>query len=114
APIDSNSRSLAKSFWEDSDIHGSDGLSCALLLSREWLIGKDRAVLLRQAVASAAMNGRITFVDAVQQPDYARSVRRNVRPILFPAPSLEYRALAERLVQVSTQKHVLDFPAIVR
>ena len=59
------------------------------------------------------MNGRITFVDAVQQPDYVRSVRRNVRPIFFPAPSPEHRALAERLLQDSTQKHVLDFPAIV-
>src|SRR5437588_1423134 len=113
ALIDSDPPSLAKSFWEDSDIHGFGRLSCALLLSREWLIGKDRAVSLRQEVASEAVSGRIASVDAAQQPGYVRSMRGNIRPVFFPAPSADNRALAERLLQDATQKHVLDFPAIV-
>ena len=111
--IDSDPPSLAKSFWEHSDIHGFGRLSCALLLSREWLIGKDRAVSLRQEVASEVISGRIASVDAAQQPGYVRSMRRNIRPVFFPAPLPEHRALAEQLLQDATQKHVLDFPAIV-
>jgi phosphatidylglycerophosphate synthase len=111
--IDSDPPSVVKPFWEDSDIDDSDRLSCALLLSREWLIGKDPAVSLRQEVASDALSGRIASVDAAQQPVYVRSLRGNIRPVFFPAPLPERRALAERLLQDATQKHVLDFPAII-
>ena len=113
ALIDSDPPSLVKSFSEDSGIHGLDRLPCALLLSRKWLTGKDRPVLLRKAVASEAINGGIALVDAAEQPPYVRSLRRNVRPVFFAAPLLERRALAERLLQDATQKHVLDFPAII-
>jgi len=113
ALIDSNPPSLVKSFSEDAIIHGVDRLPCALLLSRNWLIGRDRAVLLRQAVASEAMSGGLALVDAAQQPVYVRNLRGNVRPVFFPAPLPEWRALAERLLQDATQKHVLDFPAII-
>ena len=54
ALIDSDPPSLAKSFWEDSDIHGFGRLSSALLLSREWLIGKDRS---RFAQARSCLGG---------------------------------------------------------
>jgi phosphatidylglycerophosphate synthase len=113
ALIDSDPPSLAKPFWEDSNIHGFGRLSCAFLLSREWLTGRDRAVSLRQEVASEAASGRIASIDAAQQPGYIRSMRRNVRPVFFPAPSPAYRAPAERLLQDATQKHLLDFPAII-
>src|SRR5262249_11496441 len=113
ALIDSDPPSLVKSFSEDSGVHGLDRLPCALLLSRKWLIEKDRAVLLRQAVASEAMRGGIALVDAAQQPAYVRTLRRNIRPVFFPAPLPERRACAERLLQDATQKHVLDFPAII-
>jgi phosphatidylglycerophosphate synthase len=111
--IDSDPPSVVKPFWEDSNIDHSDRLSCALLLSREWLIGKNRAGLLRQEVASAVVSGRIASVDAAQQPGYIQSMRRNIRPVFFPAPLPEHRALAERLLRDATQKHVLDFPAII-
>jgi len=111
--IDPDPPSVVKPFWEDSDIDDSDRLSCALLLSRDWLIGKDPAVSLRQEVASDALSGRIASVDAAQQPVYVRSLRGNIRPVFFPAPLPERRALAERLLQDATQKHVLDFPAII-
>jgi len=111
--IDSDPPSVVKPFWDDSDIHDSDRLSCALLLSREWLIGKDRAALLRQEVASAAVSGRIASVDAAQQLGYVRTMRRNIRPVFFPAPLPGHRAAAERFLRDATQKHVLDFPAII-
>ena len=113
ALIDSDPPSFAEPFWEDSDIHSFGRLSYAFLLSREWLIGKDRAVSLRQEVASEAVSGRMASVDAAQQPGYVQSMRRNIRPVFFPAPLPEHRPLAERLLQDATQKHLLDFPAIV-
>lgn len=88
-------------------------LPCALVLSREWLAGKDRAVSLRQEVASDALSGRIASIDAAQQPGYVRSLRRSIRPVFFPAPLPEHRALAERLLRDTTQKYILDFPAII-
>ena len=111
--IDANPPSLTKAIWEHSDIHDFDRLSCAMLLSREWLIGRDRVVSLRQEVISEAVSGGIASLDAAQQPDYVRSMRRNIRPVFFPAPSPENRDLAERLLLDATQKHVLDFPAII-
>ena len=111
--IDSDPPSLTKAFWENSDTHSFGRLSCVFLLSRGWLIGKDPAVSLRQEVASEAMSCRIVSVDAARQPGYIPSMRRNIRPVFFPAPSPEHRALAERLLRDATQKHVLDFPAII-
>jgi len=92
--IDSDPPSLAKSFWETSDIHGFGRLPCALLLSREWLIGKDRAISLRQEAASEVISGRIASVDAAQQPGYVRRRRRTIRPGFLPAPLPEPRAAA--------------------
>jgi phosphatidylglycerophosphate synthase len=112
ALIDSDPPSFTRSFWEDSDIDGFDRLSCALLLSREWLIGKDHAVSFGQEVAAEAVSGRIASLDAAQQPSYVRSMRRNVRPVFFPAASPEHRALAERLLQDATQNGTLDIPAL--
>jgi hypothetical protein len=40
-------------------------------------------------------------------------MRRSVRPVFFPAPSLKRRPLAERLLRDATQKGALDFPALV-
>src|SRR2546421_8224075 len=113
ALMDSNPPSIIAPLLENSDAHSVGRLLCALLLSREWLIGKDRAVSLRQEVASDALSGRIASVDAAQQPGYVRSMRRNIRPVFFPAPLPEHRALAEGLLRDATQKHVLDFPAII-
>src|SRR6476646_2209930 len=58
------------------------------------------------------MAGRIARVDAARQQAYVGSMRRSVRPVFFPAPSLERRPLAERFLCDATQKGVLDFPAL--
>jgi phosphatidylglycerophosphate synthase len=98
-------------------LKNSDGDSsspfCAALLSTEWLLGKNRAGILVEEITADTMAGRLAPFDAAQQQAYVGSMRRSVRPVFFPAPSVERRALAERLLRDATQKGVLDFPAIV-
>src|SRR4029077_18448826 len=86
---------------------------CAALLSSEWLSRKNRAGTLVEEVTSDMMAGPIARVDAPGRQAYVRSMRRSVRPVSFPAPSLERRPLAERLLRDATQKGALDFPALV-
>jgi phosphatidylglycerophosphate synthase len=112
ALIDSDPPSIIAPLLENSDIHSSR-LLCAALLSSEWFSQKDRAGTLVEEITSDAMAGRIARVDAARQQAYVGSMRRSVRPVFFPAPSLERRPLAERLLLDATQKGVLDFPALV-
>ena len=67
----------------------------------------------RQEVTLDTMTGQIASVDAAQEPTYVESMRRNLRPVFFPAPSPERRLLAERFLREATQSGVLDFPALV-
>src|SRR6266496_5117456 len=111
ALIDSDPPSIIAPLLENSDTHSR--LLCAALLSSEWLSRKNRAGTLVEEITSNTMAGRIACVDAARQPAYVGSMRRSVRPVFFPAPSLERRPLAERLLRDATQKGVLDFPALV-
>jgi 1L-myo-inositol 1-phosphate cytidylyltransferase / CDP-L-myo-inositol myo-inositolphosphotransferase len=111
--IDSDPPSIIAPLLEDSGTNSSGGLWCAALLSTEWLSRKNRAGILVEEITSDTMTGRIARVDAARQQAYVGSMRRSVRPVFFPAPSLERRPLAERLLRDATQKGVLDFPALV-
>ena len=113
ALIDSDPPSIIAPLLENSDTHSSGRLLCAALLSSEWLSRKNRAGTLVEQITSDRMAGRIARVDAARQQAYVGSMRRSVRPVFFPAPSLERRSLAERLLRDATQKGVLDFPALV-
>lgn len=113
ALIDSDPPSIIAPLLENSDANSSGRLLCATVLSSEWLSGKNHVAALAQEIALDTMTGRIASVDAAQQPAYVESMRRNVRPIFFPAPSPECRPLAERLLRDATQNGVLDFPALV-
>ncbi len=112
ALIDSGPPSIIAPLLENSDTNSSR-LLCAALLSSEWLSRKNRAGTLVEEVASDTMAGRIARFDAARQQAYIRNMRRSVRPVFFPAPSLERRPLAERFLRDATQKGVLDFPALV-
>jgi len=112
ALIDSDPPSIIAPFLENSDGH-SFRLLCAALLSSEWLSRKNRDGTLVEEITSDMMAGRVAHVDAARQQAYVRSMRRSVRPVFFPAPSLERRPLAERLLRDATQKGVLDFPALL-
>jgi phosphatidylglycerophosphate synthase len=113
ALIDSDPPSIIAPLLENSDANSSGRLLCATVLSTGWLSGKNRGAALAQEIALDTMTGRIACVDAAQQPAYVESMRRNVRPVFFPAPSLDCRPLAERLLRDATQSGVLDFPALV-
>ena len=113
ALIDSDPPSIIAPLLENSDAHSVGRLLCATLLSSEWFSGKNRGADLAQAIALDTMTGQIASVDAAQQPGYVESMRRNVRPVFFPAPSPEHRLLAERFLREATQSGVLDFPALV-
>lgn len=112
ALIDSDPPSIIAPLLENSDDHSS-GLLCAALLSSEWLSLKNRDGTLVEEITSEMMTGRMARVDAARQQAYVQSMRRSVRPVFFPAPSLERRPLAERLLRDATQKGVLDFPALL-
>jgi phosphatidylglycerophosphate synthase len=113
ALIDSDPPSIIAPLLENSDAHSAGRLLCATLLSSEWLSGKNRVAALAQEIALDTITGQIASVDAAQQPAYVKSMRRNVRPVFFPAPSPERRLLAERFLRDATQSGVLDFPALV-
>jgi 1L-myo-inositol 1-phosphate cytidylyltransferase / CDP-L-myo-inositol myo-inositolphosphotransferase len=113
AIIDSDPPSIIAPLLENSGTHSSGRLLCAALLSSEWLSRKNRAGIFVEEITSDTMTGRIARVDAARQQAYVGSMRRSVRPVFFPAPSLERRPLAERLLRDATQKGVLDFPALV-
>jgi len=110
ALIDSDPPSIIAPLLEGSDARGR--LFCATMLSSEWFSRKNRAAALVQELELDMMAGRIASVDAAQQQTYVESMRRNIRPVLFPAPSPECRSLAERLLRDATQSGVLDFPAL--
>lgn len=112
ALIDSDPPSVIAPLLQNSD-GDSSRLLCAALLSIEWLSQKNRAHTLVEEITSDIMAGRIARVDAAQQEAYVGGMRRNVRPVFFPAPSLEHRTLAERFLREQTQKGALDFPALV-
>ena len=112
ALIDSDPPSIIAPLLENSDTRSSR-LLCAALVSREWLSQKHPSDIFVEEITSDAKTGRIARVDAARQQAYVRSMRRSVRPVFFPAPSLECRALAERWLRDTTQKGVLDFPALV-
>ncbi len=113
ALIDSDPPSIIAPLLENADPHSSSRLLCAALLSSEWLSQKNCADTLVEEITSDTMAGRIARVDAARQQAYVGSMRRSVRPVFFPAPSLERRSLAEGLLRDTTQKGVLDFPALV-
>jgi phosphatidylglycerophosphate synthase len=112
ALIDSDPPSIIAPLVENSDGHPSR-LLCAALLSSDWLSQKNRAGTLVEEIVSDTMAGIMARVDAARQQAYVRGMRRSLRPVFFPAPSLERRPLAERLLRDATQKGALDFPALV-
>jgi phosphatidylglycerophosphate synthase len=105
---DSNPPPVIAPLWK-----GCAQVSCAALLSSEWLSGKDRDRSLMQNLSSDLTGGRVAAIDSAKQEAYVPDMRRHVRLIFFPAPSPENRSLAERVLRDTTQKGVLDFPALV-
>jgi 1L-myo-inositol 1-phosphate cytidylyltransferase / CDP-L-myo-inositol myo-inositolphosphotransferase len=57
--------------------------------------------------------GKIPVLDAATLPAYVLGMRRDLRPLFFPAPPPELGRLAEQLVLDTGQNGTLDIPAIL-
>jgi 1L-myo-inositol 1-phosphate cytidylyltransferase / CDP-L-myo-inositol myo-inositolphosphotransferase len=110
--IDSDVPSVTVPLWKNSDAHSFGRGPCAAVLSREWFSRKNGGAALKQELESDLLTGEIAAVDAAKHQAYIVDMRRSVRPVFFPAPSLERRLLAERFLRDATQSGVLDFPAL--
>ncbi|MEY2489919.1 MAG: hypothetical protein QOC70_1861 [Verrucomicrobiota bacterium] len=88
-------------------------LPAAALIDRDWLVRQDHTAALMDQLSSDASTGQIEACDAAQQPTYVVALRKDVRPVFFPAPSPDLVALAERFPRDVAQNGVLDFPGLL-
>jgi phosphatidylglycerophosphate synthase len=88
------------------------GKFCGASLLRQSAVSGQRAPL--EDVTRNGIECRdIAGLDAGAQPLYSRTMRRELRPFWFPAPSFVNKRAAERILLDSAQKGTLDFPAWV-
>jgi phosphatidylglycerophosphate synthase len=90
----------------------SRGKFCgAVLIRREWLSAQSG--LFEDALLSGLEKRAVVALDVADQPLYSRPIRRDLRPLWFPAPSPSGKRLAKRLLLHSVQKGAQDLPALV-
>ena len=108
--IDSDPPRVLQPLLEQAQ-RSSRGRVCGPLLieSGQSMPGDD----LSTHMVTAAESSAITVVDVAQQPVYIREMRRDLRPLWFPAPAADQVQLAERLLLDAAQNGTLDFPARV-
>jgi phosphatidylglycerophosphate synthase len=82
----------------------------AALLHRDWFSQRQSNVAVFDELSSDAATKRIQVWDAASQPTYVAALRRNVRPVFFPAPAPELMRLAEKFPRDVAQNGVLDAP----
>jgi phosphatidylglycerophosphate synthase len=111
--IDSNLPRNCAPLWEDLERRANGWFCGTALLDQEWLSKQDPRALLIDALLLDADAGRIASLDVSRQPTYVPDLRKNLRPVCFPAPPPHRRRLAERLLQDATQNGTLDIPALV-
>jgi len=81
----------------------------AALIDHDWLSRQDHSAALMDQLSSDAATGRIEACDAARQPGYVMSLRKQERPIFFPAPSPELLSVAERFLRAAAQPGVQAF-----
>lgn len=82
----------------------------AALLERDWRSRHPADVAVFDQLSSDAAAGRIQVCDAAREPTYVTALRRDVRPVFFPAPAPDLVPLAEEFPRDVAQNGVLDFP----
>jgi len=88
----------------------SRGKLCgAALLKHDWASSQD--LPLSRALCQGVDQGSLAVLDIATQPLYSKEMRRELRPLWFPAPAPANKKLAERILLNSTQKGALDLPA---
>jgi phosphatidylglycerophosphate synthase len=110
--IDSNLPQNCALLWEDVERRANGWFCGTALLNQEWLSKQDPRAPLIDALLLDADAGRIALLDVSRQPTYVPDLRKNLRPICFPAPPPQRRCLAERLLQDAAQNGTLDIPAL--
>ncbi|MEY2564325.1 MAG: hypothetical protein QOH88_2518 [Verrucomicrobiota bacterium] len=85
----------------------------AALVDRDWLSRQDPDVALMDQLFFDATTRRIETCDAARQPTYVVALRKDVRPVFFPAPTPDLLAVAERFPRDVAQNGVLDFPGLL-
>jgi phosphatidylglycerophosphate synthase len=111
--IDSKLPQNCAPLWEDFEPRTCGWFCGTALLDQEWLSKQDPRAGLIDALLLDADAGRLASLDASRQPTYVPDLRKNLRPICFPAPPPQRRRLAERLLQDAAQNGTLDVPALV-
>jgi phosphatidylglycerophosphate synthase len=81
------------------------------LISRDWVATQTGS--LQDALRNGLESQTVATLDVATQPLYFGSIRRNLRPFWFPAPSPSNSRLAKRVFLDSVQKGTLDIPAYV-
>jgi phosphatidylglycerophosphate synthase len=92
-------------FWKDrGGVFGA-----AALVENDWLSRQDHTAALMDQLSSDAATGRIEVCDAAREPAYIVSLRKQVRPVFFPAPAPEVLSVAERFPRAAAQPGVQAF-----
>lgn len=111
--VDSAPPHASAPLWETVGGEAREKISGAVLLDTAWFGQKESTAALSSEVSTDAQSGRIALIDAAEQPSYIKDLRRNIRPIYFPAPTLQHRELAESFIFDAAQNGTLDVPALV-
>ena len=88
------------------------GKFCGASLLRRSAVSAQSAPL-EDVIRNDMERRDIAGLDAGAQPLYSGTMRRELRPFWFPAPSSANKRAAERILLDSAQKGTLDFPAWV-
>ena len=83
------------------------------LVTRDFLLACSGSVALDEELNQKFEARKVDSVDAAKVDDYIVSMRRHVRPLCFPAPRVQERRLAERIILDAAQNGTLDLPAYV-
>lgn len=103
--VDSDPPAECAALWEDR----GRPFAGAALVEHDWLSLQDQTAALMDQLFSDVVAGRIAKCDAARQPSYVRGLRKEVRPIFFPAPAPALIERAERFPREAAQPDVQAF-----
>ncbi|MEY2492421.1 MAG: hypothetical protein QOH24_1372 [Verrucomicrobiota bacterium] len=90
---------------------GRGKLCGAAVLRYDWALAQNGS--FEKAVCEGLDDGAVVAVDVASQPFYDPALRRKLRPLWFPAPSVSNKKFAEGVLLDSVQKGSLDLPALI-
>jgi len=82
-------------------------------LEQPFLASQPEGAAVGEVLPAGIERGDVRPIDVADQVAYVGSLRRNLRPVWFPAPGREHARAAEAALVDTAQKGALDIPAIV-